>query len=361
MTVTLPAALLVLDFYPLRRLGIAPGQWHSRTALQVWLEKIPFFLVSVADGCMTLYISLGKHVAETLQETGWVPRITITIYDLAFYLLKTVVPFHLSPFYPITAHKVDPSAMPFLLSLAVVIAITAAAIRWRHQAPALLAVWIVYSIAVLPVSGILHNGRQIAADRYTYLPCLGWALLAGYAVSAAWRWTSSLAFRKGLVAGLAALLLALLVWRTERQLALWHDTETLWTKAIADEPSAFALANLGTTYFEEGDDLGAVDLFRRAIAMEPRYGVAHFNLAGAYLDLRRFDDALREFRITQQLQPDFAPAYDGSGNALSLEGKLDEAIRDYRRAVQMDPESAKNRHNLETALARQRHGSVGAQ
>jgi tetratricopeptide (TPR) repeat protein len=79
------------------------------------------------------------------------------------------------------------------------------------------------------------------------------------------------------------------------------------------------------------------------------------------LDLKQFNDALREFRITQGLLPDFAPAYDGSGNALSLQGKLDDAIHDYRRAVQISPDFEKGRYNLQVALARKQHQSEQSQ
>jgi tetratricopeptide (TPR) repeat protein len=243
------------------------------------------------------------------------------------------------------------------MSLAAVIAITAAAVVLRRRFPALLAVWVAYNVTLLPVGGIFHNGSQITADRYTYLACFGWALLAGAAMAVGWSKTFSFPPRRVLLAGIAVLLAGVLAWRTDLQIRVWHDTEALWTRAVAEEPSAVALADLGSAYFEDGDTLGAVELFQRAISMNPRYGFAHFNLGAAYLDLKQLNDALREFRITQGLLPDFAPAYDGSGNALSLQGKLDDAIHDYRRAVQISPDYERGRYNLQVALTRKQHQS----
>ncbi len=141
-------------------------------------------------------------------------------------------------------------------------------------------------------------------------------------------------------------------WRTQLQIPVWSDSETLWSQAVSEEPSAFALTNLGVAYFTEGDSVGALELYRRAIAMDPHYGLAHDDLAGAYMDPHRLDDAIREFHITQELMPDLAGAYNGSGTALRLEGKLDEAIRDYRHALQINPDYAPASKNLEEALSR---------
>lgn len=354
MTVTLPFALVVLDIYPLRRLGGTPADWFGPAARWVWIEKIPFLAVGLADGIMTLYVSLGHHVADTLQETSWISRVAITVYGTAFYLLKTVAPVHLSALYPLTRHKLDPAAAPFLISLTLLVGITVAAVALRRRFPAILAVWVVYIVTLLPVSGIFQNGHQIAADRYTYLPSLGLALLAGAAVSFGWMMLPGVVLRRAVVAGAMATILAFLIWRTSLQIPVWHNDETLWIQAVAEEPSPWALGDLGSAYFDDGDTVGAVELYQRAIAMDPRYGYAHFNLGAAYLDLNRLNDALHEFRVAQELLPSFAPAYDGSGNALSLQGKLDEAIRDYRRVVQLSPDYVQGRHNLEVALARKR-------
>jgi len=352
ITVTLPAALLILDVYPLRRFGTALGQWFGPAARWVWIEKLPFFAVSVADGLMTLYISLSHRLADSIHTMGWIPRITITVYGMAFYLRKTIAPRHLSALYPLTHHKTDPAAAPFLISAAVVLGVSIAAVALRRRFPGLLAVWLVYTVTLLPVGGIFHNGNQITADRYTYLSCLGWALLAGAGMSLCWRATT---FRspglRVLAAGFAVLLLAVLGWRTRTQIQFWRDSETLWGHVVAEEPSALALNSLGAVYFDQGDSLGALELYGRAIAMEPRYAFAHNNLAGAYLDLHRLNDALGEFRTVQELAPDFSPAYNGSGKVLRLEGKLDEAIRDYERALQINPDYADARENLAEVLA----------
>jgi len=357
ITVTLPVALLVLDVYPLGRLGGSQGCFGA-AARQVWIEKIPFFAVSVLDAAMTIYVAVRDHLPDTMQAMGWIPRFTITVYGMAFYLAKTIAPVHLSPLYPLTRYKASPMAVPFVLSAIVVLFVTYAAFRLRRRWPVLLAAWTVYSVTLLPVGGIVHNGNQITADRYTYLSCMGWALLFGAAVMACLEIDRfhAPAWRAPLV-GFLVLLAAALGWQTRAQIHYWHDSETLWRHAIGEEASPLALTNLGAAYFNEGDSLGALDLYQRAIQMDPAYALAHNNLGGAYLDLHRLDEAIHEFQIAQELMPAMAAAYNGKGNALSLEGKLDEAISNYRRAVELNPDYAGARKNLERALAHKQRQS----
>jgi hypothetical protein len=167
--VTLPIVLLILDFYPLRRLGGGPGKWFGPGYRSVWLEKIPYFALGLADAGYAIHLGHLEGMVVSPWVLGWMTRSAISIYNLAFYVWKTVLPFHLSPFYAVTAHRVDPHALPFQMSAVLVVLITAAAIMFRKQVPALLAVWLAYAAALLPVLGIVNAFKQIVADRYSFL------------------------------------------------------------------------------------------------------------------------------------------------------------------------------------------------
>src|SRR5260370_15225447 len=122
------------------------------------------------------------HVA-TLGQLGLVERLAVSGYSLSFYLWKMIVPLKLSPLYPLP-RTVDPWAMPFILSYGLVLAITAIALVLRRRWPCIQAVWVTYVVILLPLLGIVQNGPQIAADRYTYLTGLRSALLAATGVLA---------------------------------------------------------------------------------------------------------------------------------------------------------------------------------
>lgn len=349
IAVTLPLVLLILDVYPLRRMSGAPREWVRRSAWKVWIEKAPFFAVSLADSVMTTVVAFRHNLPETLHTLGWFPRLAITVYGMAFYILKTIVPANLSPLYPLTPYKVNPGVAPFLVSCAAVAGITYAAILFRRRYPGLLAVWIAYGVTLLPVGGLIHNGNQIVADRYTYLSCLGWAVLLGAAGMIAWQKVGHPAARCAL-AGVLLALAAPLAWQARNQIEYWRDPATLWTRAVTLEPSPVALSNLGTAMFQEGDVLGAVERYRQAIQMNPSYARAHANLGIALLNLHRPDDAIGEFQMAKNLAPGVADPYDGAGDAWLLKGKYDQAIANYEQALKLRPDYPNARENLRKAV-----------
>jgi tetratricopeptide (TPR) repeat protein len=331
MAVTLPAILLLLDLYPLRRFG--------KRAL---LEKLPFFAISVVGSALAFY-ALRHDGLTSMAELGWFQRILIAVYGFAFYLWKTIVPVHLSPFYAITPHRLDPAALRILASLALVIAILAAAILLRRRPPAFTVAAAAYAITLLPVVGIFHNGQQIAADRYSYLPCLAWAILAGACV---------MVMNKRAIAVLAAALVATLGALTWRQTAVWHDSDTLWTHALAVEPSFIAWNNMGMVRSTAGDNAGAIDDYQKSIALNPAYALSHNNLGGALLVLEDWDAAIREFQLALKLKPDLANSHHGWGYALVMLGKLDEGIAHIQTALKLSPDYETARKTLDWAVGK---------
>src|SRR5438132_1079000 len=187
MVVNLPVVLLILDVYPLRRLGGAFG-WWSEPARRVYVEKIPFVLLAAAASAIAVMAQLSFHAALSVAQLSVPGRLAISAYGLSFYLWKLVVPVNLSPLYELPP-TVNPWAPPFLLSYGLALAITAVVLALRRRMPGLPAAWGAYIVVLLPVLGIFQSGPQIAADRYTYLAGLGWAILAGAGLLSCWHAT----------------------------------------------------------------------------------------------------------------------------------------------------------------------------
>src|SRR5205823_13536025 len=154
MAVSLPVVLLILDVYPLRRLGGARG-WWGEPARRVYIEKIPFVLLALAASAGAFIPQIEGRNMPTLDDLSVLGRLAVSAYGLRFYLWKTVFPVNLSPLYELRGQ--DPLALPFLLSYGVVPGVTALALILRHRLPGLPAAWLAYVVILLPAVGLFRH------------------------------------------------------------------------------------------------------------------------------------------------------------------------------------------------------------
>src|SRR2546426_5100631 len=158
MVVNLPVALVILDIYPLRRLGGSVG-WWSEEAHRVYVEKIPFVLLAAAASAIALMAQSSVHAAASLAQLSVPGRLAVSAYGLSFYLSKTVAPVSLSPLYE--RGGVNLWATPFLLSYGGGQTITALALAFRRRAPGPPAARLADVVILLPVLRLFQSGPQI--------------------------------------------------------------------------------------------------------------------------------------------------------------------------------------------------------
>lgn len=388
---TLPLVLLILDTYPLRRVTWSSAMALPSAAPQVWREKVPFLLLALLAGIVAPLAQSDAAAVASLRAHGLAARAAQALYGLAFYLWKTIWPFDLSPLYEVPP-KIDPLAWPFLPAAVIVTALSIGLWIFRRRWPAGLACWLYYAAIAAPVLGLVQSGRQLVADRYSYLPCLAWALLAAGSGLLLWqragaRWKShGPAASFSLCA--AALVVGLALVTTE-QIDVWRNSETLWNQAIAvGERSTFrsatahhmvarlaadggdldralvqlnkALAieptdpaiysDLGVVLSRRGEHAAALQALEQALYLSPNLAVSHYNLASALALQGRLDDAIARFEAALRLQPDYPEAYNALGKVRAAKGELVEAIALFRRALYIRPEFAEARRNLGLAL-----------
>jgi tetratricopeptide (TPR) repeat protein len=328
IVVSLPVALLVLDFYPLRR--------------RAWAEKIPYFVLAAAAALATAALQpagVGGLAGHVAFQAGL--RIALSLYGLAFYLEKTLLPIGLYPQY-VMAPEISLSDWRLLLGGAAVAGITLLLLVWRRRWPAVLAVWVCYAASLAPVLSLVRlDPQQYVADHHTYLAALGLALLAGHLLS-----------RQPVLAALVVAALAVLSWR---QTGFWRDSLTLWTRAVEGAPySATAHNNLGEALAAAGRLPDAAAAFRRAIELRPRYATAHHNLGQALQRQGQIEAALDPLRRAAELEPAYAPALADAlynlGNHLQGFKRFPEAIEHYGQALRLNPQLADAHNNWGVAL-----------
>ncbi len=356
VVVGLPVVLLLLDVYPLRRSRgrseSGPGTSGERTLLRLAIEKTPFVALAAAVAAVTLTVGAGHRLMTSLEALGALQRLAISAYALTFYLWKTVAPWPLSPLYTLF-HPVLPWSLTYVIPAAFVVLVTLAAILGYRRWPAGLIAWATYIVLLAPVVGVLHNGAQIAADRYTYLSCAPWAILGGAGVA----WCRHAALRRKLsppmwtvVMGAAALVIFIFAGLTIRQVAVWRDSVSLWTHAASVEPASdIPIFYLGWALTDAGLFDEARAHFERALRRVPDRLPdlkAQLDLHLGIVEQRagRPVAAERYFREALVQDPTHAVALIRLGTVLLEQGRETEAEAAWRRAV--DAEARWNRYQL---------------
>lgn len=351
MVVSLPVVLLVLDFYPLRRLTSLVRV--DGGAVRVGLEKLPFFLLGFAASAMAVIAQSGASTMLPLDVYGPVGRLTQVVFGLGFYVFRTLVPVNLRTLYELLG-PIDWREPRFLIPMGFVAVTTAALIIGRRRAPALLAAWVTYAVILVPVSGLFQNGPQIVADRYSYLSCMGFAVLVG----GGWVMIGQRGRRRIAVgACLALMALAGLANDLSRS---WKNSLTLWTRvAELDSGTCLGRLNLANSLAELGRHAEAIPLYQAVIQIRPNQARTHYACANSLLAMGRLDEAIAAYRAAVALRPNDADALNNLGNALWQHGDVEEAERMFESALSARPNYANAHYNLArllTATGRRNEG-----
>ena len=308
MVVTLPAALLLLDLWPLRRVRLAGIGDDATTDVRtpaplavpaVVREYAPLFAIALAAAIVTFLAQRSSGAVATLTALPLGFRLQNAVVTYAGYLWSLLWPTQLAVFYPYrTLPVAEVSA-----ALALLVALSVLAWRTRRTRPYLLVGWLWYLGTLVPVIGIVKAGDQAMADRFTYLPAIGIFLAATWAIAdAASRDPRT---RRALVPAAVLVAIACLL-TTRRQVEHWRDSVTL---------------------------------FRHALAVTSRNHLAELNLAAALVERGDVAAGLEHARAAQALRPEDVKALATLGTALARSGHGDEAESAYRRALQSDPDS----------------------
>ena len=337
---TLPAALLILELYPLKRLPAEEG-WWSVAARRVYRGLVPFILLSAASVILSL---VALHPPAQLRMDQ---KLAVSAYSLSFYHWKSLVPLRLSPLYEMP-QQVRPLDLVFVGSYLLVLGITALAWRNRHRWPGINAAWLAFVAISLPMLGVVQNGPQIAADRYTYHAGAVLAILAGGGMCVMRSRTRASATRAAAVVLLAAL--AALTWR---QTMVWRSSETLWARVLALDPgSSYARSALATLLYKQDRVGEAIEQSRQAIALAPGLAEAHNNLGVGLARQGDLAGAVEQYRLAIAINPSYDEAQGNWGVVLARQGDMGAAIDHYRQALSTNPLNADAHVNWGNALVR---------
>jgi tetratricopeptide (TPR) repeat protein len=345
MLVTLPFVLLLLDFWPLGRVGASPS---GATIGRLLWEKLPLLALAALSSIVAFVVHRRGGAVISLGVTPLILRVENALISYVAYIGKMLWPARLAVLYPYAQSlPLWWVAGAFLGLMGVSVAVICAGPR----RPYLLVGWFWYLGALVPVIGLIQVGDQAMADRYTYIPLIGLFIIVAWGVPELLvRWP----LRRIALRAAAALVILACAFAASGQLQYWENSTTLWTHALAvTTGNNIAHNNLGVALAGQGKIDEAIVQYSEALRTKPNYANAHNNLGVALDDQGKIDEAIAQYIEALRIRPDYANAHINLGVALANQGKIDEAIAHFTEALRIEPDSAKAHNDLGIALASQ--------
>jgi hypothetical protein len=323
MLVTLPAVLLLLDFWPLQR-------WPGTRLSWLVVEKLPLLVLAIAAGLLTVLAQGGEGSIAAVEALPIGVRIKNALVSYVAYLRCAVLPTDLAAYYP------HPGAVLPLwqagTAAALLVAITALVLWQARRWPYLAVGWLWYLGTLLPVIGLVQVGTQARADRYAYVPLVGLYIAAAWGLAAAaQRWHAQRATFAG-----CGLVLAALVISSWEQVSFWQSSVVLWEEDIrVTGGSALAHTNLGSALLSAEPER-AREQFQLALGFNRNDKLAHVYLGYLLIQQQEWAAAAAHLRQAIELDPNFAGAHRYLSHVLEQLGDTTGAAEHLRRAEQIE-------------------------
>lgn len=383
MLVTLPLMLLLLDYWPFKRIERLTLLELKSKLPHLLFEKIPLFLLSGISVGLTYW---GQHRVATVPtpaDLSLMLRMENVFIAYARYLEKTFWPVNLAIPYTHPEHW-DMSEIIF--SVALMVGLSVLAWQLRQRKPYIFVGWFWFLITLIPVIGLTKGWLQFMADRFTYVPLIGIFLLVVWGLGDL---GSDWHYHRQVFGGCAAVILIALTIRAHRQTSYWRNSLALWTHTLAcTSNNAIADTDFGGALLQAGKIDEAITNFQAALKIDPNDVRTHRNLgdallqkgqtyegiqhlkkaleinykdAGSHLDLGavlyqsgEINEAVAQYQIVLEIDPDNSKAHNNLGLALYRMGRMDEAIAQYQSALNIDPNNVEALFNLGNAFLQTR-------
>ena len=336
--VPLVVLLLVLDYWPLRRL-------NRRTVL----EKIPFLVICGLSAVVTVISQSRSLDAGRVEMMHPVYLPFVVACSIGLYLFKIVWPAGLVYDYPLPApfSLTNPAVLFCILGTLVFIAVMIVSAGRRH---AWLAGGLFFLIAISPALGIVRFTSSVVSNRFIYFPVVGLLLPLGWALSRLWNMPGSAMKVSGVRAFLAVVGAALAIGCAEitrDYQAKWHDSLTLLQYYAARSPLDWKLhTRLGNEWIDRGDFNAAIAEFTTAVRLHPGWAENHLNLGRALFTVGRFPEAQQAFSAALGLTPNDWRGHALMGHTLAQQNNLEGALAEFEIAARISPLTAEVHYNI---------------
>ena len=354
MLVTLPALLLLLDYWPLGRFTAEHAESAEkknkinsavsavRPAARLIVEKIPFIALSIVSSVITFLAQLGGSSLAPINALALKARIANAFLSYARYTGKLFWPRNLAVFYPFDTKSFAFWQVGMCVLLLLVISIFV--IRFGRNHKYLPVGWFWFVVTLVPVIGFVQVGWQAMADRYTYISYIGLFIMIAWGLPELLSKWPQRKIALGLSMVIALIPLGIC---SHKQISYWNNSFTLLSHALdVTQNNYIAYFGLGVAYANLGCWQDEIEAYKQTIRIQPDYADAHFNLGVAYANLGRWQDAAEAYKQAVRIKPDYAEAHYNLGVAYTNLGRWQDAAEAYKQAIRIRPDYAEAHSNL---------------
>ena len=338
MVVTLPFVMLLLDFWPLER-------FKKSSLGHLVVEKIPFFLMIVADSVVTFIAQQKGNAVTSLARFPLNLRLENVFVSYGRYLGKIFWPVNLAtPYSPLRQWP----AVIVILSVVLFIGLGVLAVMLRKKSPFVFTGWFWFAGMLVPVIGLVQVGAQSMADRYVYLPVIGILIIVVWAAA---EFCAKNQLPRPMIISCATIVFFACALRARNQVSFWRDDGTLFGHALAvTANNNVASHNLGYWYQKNGQLGKAMDYYFDADQLGTRDPSKLYNAANEFAKLGHWDEAIKVYRRALQLSPNQPDILNNLGFALAQKRDFLEAAVCFQDVLKLEPDSADAHNNLATIL-----------
>lgn len=325
MLITLPFVMLLLDYWPLKRFEMFPANNGFEVPGRLLREKVPFFILSIVSGILTIWAQYGN----SSKELTFPLRVINAVVSYVSYLSKTFLPVDLAVYYPFV------NSFPLwqiLGSFFILIGLTIFAFHYVKKLPFFFVGWIWYLGTLLPVSGLIPVSTPMS-DHYTYLPSISIALILAWGIPALMK---SENIRKKILFPAAIVTLFILAVLSWHQCGYWKNSIALFNHALQiTRYNYLAHNNLAVALAKQGNNHEAIKHYNKAIVIKPNIDFLYFNRGNSYISTGQYQLAIEDYNKSISLKPENTATYNGRGIAFAGLHQYQKATEDFNTAIRL--------------------------
>ena len=333
--VVFPVVLLLIDYYTKRKSDI-----------QLWMEKIPFFILTILFGIITIKAQEADRLLHDFYPLT--ERIFFACHSFLDYLIKMLIPYKLSIFYPYPNVVNNQLPIIYYLTPIIVIALLYGVYRTMKYSRLVVFGFLFFAVNISLVLQIISVGDAIMADRYTYIPYIGLFFIIAMGFYNLYHSINPKINAYKQPAFIAIIIFAITCcYISNTRCEVWKDSNSLSLDLLNKFPDdRLALNNQGFLLYEQKKFNESIPLFQKAIQMRLDYSMAYINLSNSYIALKDYDNALKVIDTAINHKPDDYDLYNKKGIIFNTQNKFSDALIQYRKSLKIKPDNYKVYYNL---------------